>query len=54
MGQNFVVSYDKAFTNENILNTAFGAYESAVVYLKKFCDLRTKKQLQVSMATIMK
>jgi len=34
-GQNFVVNYDKAFTNGTFLDTAFGAYESVVMDLRK-------------------
>jgi hypothetical protein len=34
-GQNFVVNYDKAFANGTFLDTAFGAYESAVMDFKE-------------------
>jgi hypothetical protein len=34
-GTKLVVNYDKAFTNGTFLDTAFGAYESAVMGLKE-------------------
>jgi hypothetical protein len=34
-GENFVVNYDKAFTNGNFLDNAFVAYESAVMDFKE-------------------
>jgi hypothetical protein len=34
-GQNSVVNYDKASTNGTFLDTAFGAYESAVMDFKE-------------------
>lgn len=33
--QNFDVNYDNAFTNGNFLDTAFGAYKSAVMDYKE-------------------